>query len=87
MYNRYYTSARAVAPAGHTHGATAWPGFKGFRGFCLPLAGGFKGCGGGSRRKYKKGAASRQHCRRQHSKLPLNQPALWAEPIGQCVST
>ena len=27
------------------------------RRFCLPLAGGFKGCGGGSRRKYKKGAA------------------------------
>ena len=24
---------------------------------CLPLAGGFKGCGGGLRRKYKKGAA------------------------------
>ena len=24
---------------------------------------------------------------RQHKTLPLNQPALWAEPIGQCVST
>ena len=37
--------------------ATGWPGFRVFRRFCLPLAGGFKGCGGGSRRKYKKGAA------------------------------
>ena len=24
---------------------------------------------------------------RQHTYSPLNQPALWAEPIGQCVST
>ena len=26
-------------------------------------------------------------CRRQHKYSPLNQPALWAEPIGQCAST
>ena len=83
---------------GTAHEAAPRPGFKGFRGFCLPLAGGFKGCGGGSRRKYKKGAAWRLNpftFGNTSSLLsaailynsPLNQPALWAEPIGQCVST
>ena len=28
---------------GEINGATLWPGFKGFRGFGLPLAGWFKG--------------------------------------------
>ena len=54
-----FDSAFGAEGCGIAHGAALRPGFKGFRGFCLPLAGGFKGCGGGSRRKYKKGAAWR----------------------------
>lgn len=69
----------AMAPAGPDLWATAWPGFKGFRGFCLPLAGGFKGVWWrlAGDEFYSRSAAA---ANRQHYNSPLNQPVLWAEP-------
>ena len=84
MYNRYYTSARAVAPAGQDCGAALRPGFRRFKGFK-----GFRGCGialAGDE-YYSRSAAA---ANRRHYNSPLNQPGRRsrsrAEPIGQCAA-
>ena len=60
---------------GIAYGAALRPGFKGFRGCGIALAGD---------KFYSRSAAA---ANRRHYNSPLNQPALWAEPIGQCDST